>query len=311
MPWYLRTLFLITWPEVCSLRLASLVNLKHLSWPPLGEIQPESEAVNTALAINNTRKGTASVWLFHTTHNAGTSLQRLFSRKGFPWNRKGRGCFIEEKDLEANPHNFFYNDVCGEQGLSQKFGDFDKMFYRKTSKLVTIYPIRHPIYRNLAHDDMGNWKNTPDGCFTDNYGMRKLLGLTFDVEINRSHIEAAKARAASFDIVADMTQFSEGLKVICDSFGWHCAADSSRDKHHIEEVATFHLEHPDIYERWIRRNAPEIELYEFAKMLSRRKISTYSHHPKMDKEVVLNIVELEDRETWICPSFTSGQDRTR
>lgn len=266
--------------------------------------------------------GAGSVWLFHTTHNAGTSLLRLFKAHGYVWNPDSRhhnqtsqgggkaGCFIEEKDL-VQPKSLFYDDVCGERGMNVPIGEFDKKFSRNSDKLLTIYPIRHPLHRNMAGDRMGGWEQYPDGCFTDNYGLRKLLGIGFDVHIEKHHIEAAKARAASFDIVMDMTNFTKGIETLCSHLDWSCKNNGPVvDQAHQDRLSHFRSEHRDIYNRWVERNAPEMEFYEFAKELSQRRLADLSkvkeektllaNYPGMPSEPI-GLTYLEEQTQWLCP----------
>jgi len=229
-------------------------------------------------AIENVNSGAGSIWLFHTTHNAGTSLVNVFNAHGFKWNSDSLSrhhCSIDEEDLKQ-PNTLFYNDVCGEFGLKVKIGEFDKKFSRNSAKLLTIYPIRHPIHRNMATDGMKTWKDDPDACFTDNYGLRKLLGIGFNVHIEKHHVEAAKARAASFDIVMDMTNFTEGLNTLCSHLDWSCKnGHPAVDQKHQDKVSMLHSRHREIYKKWLERNAPEMEFYEFAKELSQRRLEEF------------------------------------
>jgi len=272
------------------------------------EIEPEFPTVNTAEAIENVKRGTGSVWLFHTTHNAGTSLKDLFQGEGLSPSNQDPSCSIDETDLEINPKTLYYDNVCGEYGITQKIGDFGKKFSRNSNKLVAVYPIRHPILRIMSGDGDGTWEEYPDGCFTDNYGLRKVLGLDIDVSITQDHIEAAKARAASFDIIADMTKFSEGMETICQSFYWTCEnANPDLDIQHENKMDKIKRDHPEIYQRWLKRNAPEIEFYEFARALGQAKLANlqesrktmFVNNPTTPKEPIV-LHEEEDQAQWIC-----------
>jgi len=300
--------FLLVLANIGSLRYISAlrVNLKNQDNQNL-EVQPESVAFNTELAFQNVKNGIGSVWLFHTTHNAGTSLLALFEQQGLSWKRKGRGCFIQEADL-ATP-TLFYDDVCGERGIfgDSQFGDFGNRFVRNTSKLVTVYPIRHPIHRNMAGGG-NSWETCPDAWFMDNYGLRKLIGLEPGVPITKAHIEFAKARAASFDIIADMTEFSKGLEVLCGSFGWDCKnSHPGKDSEHSNKVDKLKQNHNDIYNRWVKLNAPEIEFYEFAKKLSQRKLANLQRSRATNlfhtTETEFVLQEEEDQAQSVCGTW--------
>lgn len=270
---------------------------------------PEFAPLHTLKAIQNVNSNKGSVWLFHTTHHAGTSLSQLFSKRFFFQPSNNHGCFIDETDL-SHPKTFFYLNVCGENGISVPFGEFGKKFSRNSDALLTIYPIRHPIHRNMAGDGMGTWKERgPDACFTDNYGLRKLLGLGFDVRLTRDHIEAAKARAASFDIIMDMTNFTEGLETLCGHLHWSCqSSESWLDKHHQDQVTQFQKEHPDIYKKWIERNAPEIEFYEYTRELAQTRYTSKFERekhlsmksPGMPSEPIHLEYEEERAQRWVC-----------
>jgi len=277
------------------------------------EVVPESAPLHTLKAIENVNSGAGSIWLFHTTHNAGTSLVNVFNAHGFKWNNdtlKSRHCSIEEKDL-AQPNTLFYNDVCGEIGMSVKIGEFDKKFSRNSDKLLTIYPIRHPIHRNLAYDGMKTWKDDPYACFTDNYGLRKLLGIGFDVHIEKHHVEAAKARAASFDIVMDMTNFTEGLNTLCSQLDWSCTNNNpAADQAHYDKVSTLHSRHREIYKNWFERNAPEMEFYKFARALSQRRLAdflkikgaaAFSKSSLRMPSKPISVAFQKDQTQWLCP----------
>lgn len=99
--------------------------------------------------------------------------------------------------------------------------------------------------------------------------------------------------------------------VICGSFDWECINDQpGRDQIHVNKVKTFAQEHPELWKTWEKRNAPEIEFYEFAKGLVKAKLELVNHQRTVNllrdavprvrtKPMALSYVK--EQSSWGCP----------
>merc|ERR1712004_573940 len=80
--------------------------------------------------------GNGSIWIFHTTHHAGTFLRITAEENGWWWDNSARevlnknapsgphtppsglhACSIKEEELGREDHKFFFDTVCGEDGM--------------------------------------------------------------------------------------------------------------------------------------------------------------------------------------------------
>jgi len=237
------------------------------------EIYVKPECIpDRAGALNNAKQKKSSIWIFHTTHHAGTYLWELALENGWHvaeaddcgYNGKHHPCSLKAEELQDRA--LYYNCVCGEDGMIG-VDNLAESFPCSSDKLVMITSVRHPILRILA--DGAGYPENPDtdDCGTDNYGLRKLIGKEFGVPITQADVELAKARLSAFHIVIDSDNMGNSLPAMCDMLGWTCSMDALNliDQGHAAKLVAFQQDHPNIYKKWIKRNAPEMELYEHAR----------------------------------------------
>jgi hypothetical protein len=223
-----------------------------------------------------------------------------------PWR-----CSLKEEDLQD--HLFYYDFVCGERGMRgvDHFGD---NFPCSSDKIILITSMRHPILRIIAGG--GGYPENPntDDCGTDNFGLRKLLGNKFGAPITRDDVELAKARLAAFDMVVDAENLGSAIPVLCGALGWTEKCESgggSVATEHTAKLIAFQRDHPDIYQKWVRRNAPEMEVYEYGKHLwqqfkLRESVWGGRIYSKHMPESLDTYHDMSEKYTWSCSGNATG-----
>jgi len=231
------------------------------------DVKPEC-IHNRARALDNAKQNKSSMWIFHITHHAGTYIKSMAEANG--WHTEvlpGHNCGLKQEELQD--HAIYYDSVCGEYGMRGVVNLADR-FPCSSDKLFMITSMRHPILRIIAGG--GGYPENPntDDCGTDNYALRKLIDKPFGEPITRADVELAKARLSAFDIVVDAENMGNTIPVICDMLGWTNWCESGgglADQKHAAKLVAFQQDHPDLYHKWVKRNAPEMEVYEHAKSL--------------------------------------------
>jgi len=261
--------------------------------------------------LENVKRGSGSIWIYHTTHHAGTYLRITAEKNG--WKDAGstgrkNGCALGEADLQD--HQFFYDGVCGEHGM---YGvtNLGKSFPCSSDKFFKITSMRHPVLRILAQNN-----TSLDDCGTDNYGLRKLIGKPFGEPITKADVELAKARLSAFDIVLDVEHLHTGIPALCEKLGWteNCKNEwgnhQDADAKHKAKLAALKNDQPLVYQKWVNRNAPEMEVYEHAKKLAERQglyrspvVASYASHAPM--EGLEDFYETKAKTSWICSGKTT------
>jgi len=232
------------------------------------DVKPEC-IHNRARALDNAKQQKSSIWIFHITHHAGTHIKSMAEANG--WNHtvlSGHTCGLKEEELQD--HALYYDTVCGEYGMTGVVNLADR-FPCSSDKLFMITTMRNPILRIIAGG--GGYPENPDtdDCGTDNYALRKLIDKPFGEPITRADVELAKARLSAFDIVVDADNMGNTIPAMCEMLGWTEKCESGggfEDQKHAAKLVAFQQDHPDLYQKWVKRNAPEMELYEHAKSMS-------------------------------------------
>jgi len=227
---------------------------------------------NRARALDNAKQHKSSIWIFHITHHAGTSLKGFAEANGWQTTvLPAHLCGLKLEELQDRA--LYYDSVCGEHGMTGVVNLADS-FPCSSDKLFMITSMRNPILRIIAGG--GGYPQNPntDDCGTDNFALRKLIDKPFGEPITRADVELAKARLSAFDIVVDAENMGNTIPALCGMLGWteKCtggALDAAEtDQIHAAKLVAFQQDHPDLYHKWVKRNAPEMELYEHAKSLS-------------------------------------------
>lgn len=254
-------------------------------------------------AIRSVRDGTGTLWMFHTTHNAGTSLRQLIDVY------MPEAEYSRSQGFSLEPGHWYYESLFGEGGLRPE--PLNELVPCDSDNFVSVYPARHPLPRILVHDDMwtSNATANTDKCNTDNYGLRKLLGIRSGVPLGREDIERAKRRLESFDVVLDMATLGDSVGAMCKALGFsdcklqHLRNGGSTAAHSEEDV----LEKvgPSTFAKWKERNAPEIEVYEHAKKLAadfvaRNPGASATAEPKNSSRGAATKDEDTSAHTWVC-----------
>jgi hypothetical protein len=255
-------------------------------------------------AFQSIQDGTGSIWIFHVTHNAGTSLQGLISKHvpmgATPYHLQGQNFTLE-------PGRYYYDNLIGERGL----GSFPlkEQVPCDSNKFVSIFPVRNPLPRILTYD--GSWTTTAtentDKCNTDNYGLRKLLGKSSQDPINGTDIEFAKRRLESFDIVLDVATYKESAGAMCKALGFsECVLPHMNSHHHAAFSEDDILEKvgPELFAKWKQRNAPELEVYQHAQKLAADFVARYQGARALDSQEQEQVQEKADDQfahgRWLC-----------
>jgi len=265
-----------------------------LSVPVYAGTQPECSH-DRETAFRSIRAGTGSLWVFHTTHNAGSNLRGLIS-KNMP-----EANYSDAQGVSLEPGHWYYDNLYGEYGLHPN--PLNELVPCDSNKFVSVYPVRHPLPRILTGDGMFTTNATAntDKCNTDNYGLRKLLGKPFGIPLSREDIERAKRRLESFDIVLDVATFGDSVGAMCRAIGFsdcelNKAAYVRTEEDVLEGVG------PSVFAKWKERNAPEIELYLHAKKLAAdfvaRNPGASAERPDSSKVAAND--EDTSAHTWVC-----------
>jgi len=256
-------------------------------------------------AFRSIQDGTGSIWIFHVTHNAGSSLKTLINQHM----SEGPKPFYERgQDVSLEPGRFYYDNLFGESGLHSY--PLQEHVPCESNKFVSVFPVRNPLPRILTHD--GSWTpsaaaNT-DKCNTDNYGLRKLLGKSFQDSISRADIEFAKRRLESFDIVMDIAAYDESAGAMCKALGFsECVMPHVNQAHlnsAVSEQDVLDKVGPDVFAKWKERNAPELEVYRHAQKLAADFVARYPGARVPDPQEQKRTVEQADdtlaHERWLC-----------
>jgi len=255
-------------------------------------------------AFESLRNGSGSLWLFHVTHNAGTSLLRFLGDNLERSTLKNHDDRLRAGDLE--PGHFYYG-VAGEIGLRAE--PFQSQMPCESDRFVSVFPVRDPLPRILTGDGSFTTTayNNTDGCNTQNYGLRKLIGKDFRQPLTAQDVEFAKRRIASFDIILDVATLEDSVASMCVALGFQ-KCDLHKASGHGVKTSQEVLEEvgPAVYSKWRERNAPEIELYEYAQKLAADFVRKYPS-PRPPQEVG-RAQEAEDRagsDRWICGIHTT------
>lgn len=276
-----------------------------------------------ARALSNVKQNKSSIWIFHITHHAGTYLRITAEDNGWynaiPPGSAPHPCSLKEEELQD--HMFYYDGVCGEYGMGG-VANLAESFPCSSDKFVMITSMRHPILRILAGG--GGYPENPntDDCGTDNYGLRKLIGKNFGEPITQADVELAKARLSAFDIVLDVENMRSAIPAMCDMLGWtkNCNSEwghhQDADQTHAAKLVAFQQEHPDLYQKWLKRNAPEMEVYEHAKHLWSQQFAAWQGKPHSSNSSRMlegmpkgleALYDAAEKASWICPgNATNG-----
>jgi len=278
------------------LLLAALAAARAFSFrgEPLAECSHDREA-----AFRSIQDGTGSVWLFHVTHNAGTSLINMM--------RQIMPAGVVGENLSLEPGRYYYENIRGESGLHSD--PLQEQVPCQSNKFVSVFPVRNPIPRIMTGD--GAWTTTAtentDKCNTDNYGLRKLLGKSFHDSINRTDIEFAKRRLESFDIVLDIATYSESVGAMCKALGFsECVLKhvySGFPKSPFSEDEVLEKVGQDVFAKWKNLNAPELEVYQHAQKLAANFVARYPGmraQEKVQEKVQARLDGSLAHERWVC-----------
>lgn len=254
-------------------------------------------------ALRNLRRGSASLWIFHTTHHAGTSLNAVIDANMEMSSVEHGSSGLQEAELELG--RWYYDKLFGEGGLLP--APLQSQVPCESDKFVSVYPTRDPIARILSGD--GRWTTNAthytDSCNTDNYGLRKLIGKAFGEALTPQDVELAKRRLDSFDAVLDVSSMADSVNALCKAAEFKvCTHPWVSGKHHVlsrEEI--LELVGPRVYETWMRRNAPELEMYAHAQQLAQNFINEYPRahdgFPAPAREEG-DSVQAADTDRWLC-----------
>jgi len=258
-------------------------------------------------AFRSIQDGTGSIWIFHVTHNAGSSLKTLINQH-MPMGPTP--VYERGQDVSLEPGHFYYDNLFGESGLHSY--PLQEQVPCESNKFVSVFPVRHPLPRILTHD--GSWTTSAttntDKCNTDNYGLRKLLGKSFQDSINRADIEFAKRRLESFDIVLDTATYNESAGAMCKALGFsesECVMTHVNQAHPdsaVSEHDVLDKVGPDVFAKWKERNAPELEVYRHAQKLAADFVARYPGARVLDSQEQKRVQEKADdslaHERWLC-----------
>jgi len=234
-------------------------------------------------AFRSIQDRSGSLWMFHVTHNAGTSIGHLITQ------HLTRGRSTAEHGLTFEKGSYYSDEIIGEYGFGPR--PLNEQVPCDSNRFVSIFPVRNPLPRILTAD--GAWTTTSTGhtedCNTDNYGLRKLVGKSFHDPINRTDIEFAKRRLESFDIVMDVAALKESAGAMCRALGFSACTlpqinkgsgllspgqqSAASEEDVLEKVG------PDLFAKWKERNAPELEVYRYAQKLSADFVARYPGAP--------------------------------
>lgn len=254
------------------------------------------------VAFRSIQDGTGSIWVFHVTHNAGTSLHNLMMKHmpigATPYHVKGQNLTLE-------PGHYYYDNLFGERGLDPF--PLKEQVPCDSDKFVSVFPVRNPLPRILTGDGMWTTsaiQNT-DKCNTDNYGLRKLLGKSFQGPINRSDIEFAKRRLESFDIVLDIATYEDSVGAMCKALGFSECVLPHRNSHSaFSEDDVLETVGPELFAKWKERNAPELEVYRHAQKLAADFVARYhgalAPDARQQEQVLENADDSLAHERWLC-----------
>lgn len=282
---------------------AQALKLGHQSAPNLNVNSEQTECShNRQVALNNYKQGRANLWFFHITHHAGTTIKTL-ARKNNLTLREGITKRNSSQPLVDS--NAFFHDFT-ESSLPPL--DLGNTLPCNRDDFVSMISMRDPMARILSGDGMwhtNSYENT-DTCNTDNYGLRKLIGKAFGETISDSDLAFAKQRLEMFDVVLDVGDFSNSIALLCSELGWKlCSVEAKKSKGE-NILETIENNSPDLYEKWQRRNQPEIELYKHAQMLSKRMRGQSEAFQFLNRPFTQNnrenSIELEETHLkWTCP----------
>jgi len=251
-------------------------------------------------AFRSIRDGSGTLWVFHTTHNAGTSLKNIID------GNMPEAKYSHVQGVSLEPGHWYYDSLFGEGGL--RSDPLNKLVPCDSNKFVSVYPVRHPLPRILTGD--GSWTTNAtantDKCNTDNYGLRKLLGKPFGVPLSREDIERAKRRVESFDVVLDTATFGDSVGAMCKAVGFsECTLQTlnhllTKNSARTEEDVLERVG-PSVFAKWKELNAPEIEVYQYAKKLAADFVARHSGVTEQkDSSKVDAEDEFSSAHTWVC-----------
>jgi len=270
----------------------------HASSLRLFAKQPECSH-NRQAALKNYKEGKANAWFFHITHHAGTTLRKMAKENDIS---KDDNFAHMESDhragtLTINP-KILYTDFT-EKDLPKNLAE---SLPCNSDEFVSIINIRDPIWRILSGD--GSWVTNgtlnTDACNTDNYGLRKLIGKGFGNALTESDVAFAKQRLEMFDIVIDVAQISDSMKMLCSELGWKKCSVEQRPQADPKTMVP-----PEVYEKWVQRNRPELEVYRYAQTLSkaqREKSQSFARQMSQDqsKRLYIDLDKQESHLGWTC-----------
>lgn len=289
-----------------------LLALAALAFSPAAglQLEPQAEAFppecehDREAAFRNFQEGRGSLWLFHVTHNAGTSLLQLVKENAeLSEFRVDPNVGMRESDLE--PGKVYYDWVFGEQGLRSR--PFSEQVPCKSDRFVSVFAVRNPLPRILSGDGMWTTNATDytDRCNTDNYGLRKLVGRRFEEALTPDDVKLAKSRLQAFDIILDVETMYESMGGMCKALGFKSCprpwVGSNHGATSLEEVKA--KVGPAVFNKWMEINAPELEVYQFAQKISREFLGNYRMPPDVPNatraEAAHEVDDTSDQH-WIC-----------
>lgn len=272
-------------------------------------VQPRGQAEcshDREAALANWKSGKASLWGLHVTHQGSLTIGEMLANNFQEATQNGKvKRRIREENLE--PGRYYLRSLISELGLASS--PMKEQVPCNSSKFVSFFVVRDPVSRIIEGD--GTWTTTADhhvdSCNTDNYGLRKLIGKSFQHggPFTREDVEFAKRRLDSFDIVLDMATFDRSVGAMCQALGLtDCRLRQNEWKGIATQQEVLERVGPETYKRWVERNAPELEVYEYGKQLASNFIA---QHPEARMPELMEMrtkagVEAESSQKWICYS---------
>ena len=158
--------------------------------PHHAKASPECEH-NREAAFRNFQEGRGSLWLFHVTHNAGTSLLLSLIKENAELSELHVDPSVGMRESDLQPRKVYYDGIYGEGGL--RSAPLSEQVPCKSDRFVSIIAVRNPLLRILSGD--GHWTTNAthytDKCNVDNYGLRKLVGRSFSETLTPEDVKLA------------------------------------------------------------------------------------------------------------------------
>eukprot|EP00747_Dinoflagellata_sp_TGD_P120144 gnl/TRDRNA2_/TRDRNA2_173177_c0_seq2.p1 gnl/TRDRNA2_/TRDRNA2_173177_c0~~gnl/TRDRNA2_/TRDRNA2_173177_c0_seq2.p1 ORF type:complete len:351 (+),score=13.57 gnl/TRDRNA2_/TRDRNA2_173177_c0_seq2:45-1097(+) len=225
------------------------------------------ECLHRSRSINGRLHG--PIFNLHITHHAGRAFQKIAKSNGrkVNWNMSFTGVSTADPDGT-------WTDLESHFGYDDEIGSSLDLLGCSGSDTVLATVIRHPINRIFSRESPPRFEEGQDGCETDNYALRWYLGLMCRgpccgggftgadkcMPLGKEHLELAKQRVSKFDVIFVLEHIHETSKLLCSRLGFEDCD--------IQQLHSSAISDVDAISRFTRRNALDIELYEFMKQRS-------------------------------------------